>query len=121
MKMYTKRYLTWNDALKYILLYCCFFIYSVSAICAKLAAGQETAVWMLFFIGLEVLCLGGYALIWQQVLKKFTLFTAMANKGIVVIFNLAWSAMLFREMVTIYNIIGAAVIIGGIWMVSSDG
>ena len=45
----------------------------------------------------------------------------MANKGVVVIINLIWSVLLFREVITIYNIIGAAIIIGGIWMVSSDG
>lgn len=58
---------------------------------------------------------------WQQVLKRFSLVTAMANKGVVVIINLIWSVLLFQEAITIYNIIGAAIIIGGIWMVSSDG
>lgn len=76
---------------------------------------------ILVYMGLEVVCLGIYALIWQQVLKKFSLVTAMASKGIVVIFNLIWSILLFKEVITIYNIIGAVIIIGGIWVVSSDG
>lgn len=113
--------LGWDNVKKYVLLYGSFLIYSVSAICAKLAAGQTLPVRMMLFIGLEVLCLGVYALIWQQALKKFTLVTAMASKGVVVIFSLVWSVILFREEVTIYNIIGAVVIIGGIWVVSSDG
>lgn len=106
---------------KYILLYGSFFIYSLSAICAKLASSQNLPIKVLVFIGLEIFCLGVYALVWQQVLKKFSLVTAMANKGVVVIINLIWSVLLFREVITIYNIIGAAIIIGGIWMVSSDG
>ncbi len=106
---------------KYILLYGSFFIYSLSAICAKLASCQNLPIKVLVFIGLEIFCLGVYALVWQQVLKKFSLVTAMANKGVVVIINLIWSVLLFREVITIYNIIGAAIIIGGIWMVSSDG
>lgn len=119
--MYTGTNLKWNNTKSYMLLYGSFLIYSVSAICAKLAAKQELPIKVMLFLGLEVLCLGLYALAWQQTLKKFTLVTAMASKGVVVIFNLVWSVMLFREEVTIYNIIGAIVIIGGIWVVSSDG
>lgn len=115
------RNLKWENVSKYVLLYGSFLIYSFSAICSKAAAGQNRTVGIMFFLGLEVLFLGIYALIWQQTLKKFTLVTAMANKGVVVIFNLIWSVLLFREKVTVYNIIGAMVIIGGIWMVSSDG
>ncbi len=105
----------------YLLLYGSFFIYSLSAICAKLASNQELPIKVIVFIGLEIFCLGVYALVWQQVLKRFSLVTAMANKGVVVIINLIWSVLLFQEAITIYNIMGAAIIIGGIWMVSSDG
>ena len=105
---------------KYIFLYSCFLIYSLSTIFAKIAAQQNMVVKVSVFIGLEIMCLGLYAVIWQQVLKKFSLVTAMSSKGIVVIFNLIWSALLFGETVTIYNIAGAVIIVGGIWMVSSD-
>ena len=105
----------------YCLLHLAFFIYSASSVCAKIAAGQDVFVRIIVFIGLEVVCLGMYALIWQQVLKRFSLVTAMASKGVVVIFNLIWSVLLFSESVTVWNLVGAAVIIGGIWVVSSDG
>lgn len=109
-----------SDIKKYVLLYCAFLIYSGTSICAKLASQQSTWIMMIVFMGMEVCILGVYALIWQQVLKKFTLVTAMANKGIVVVFNLIWSVVLFHEVISIYNIVGAAIIIWGIWMVSSD-
>lgn len=105
---------------KYILLYGAFLIYSCSSICAKLASSQSTTIKVLVFFGLEFVSLGVYAIIWQQVLKHFSLVTAMASKGIVVIFNLIWSVILFGETVTFGNIIGTAIIIFGIWMVSSD-
>lgn len=105
---------------KYVLLYGAFLIYSASTICAKLAATQSVMFRLLVFFGLEFVCLGIYAIIWQQVLKKFTLVTAMASKGIVVIFNLIWSVLLFSEEITICNIVGAGIIIFGIWMVSHD-
>lgn len=107
-----------NKLKKYILLYCACFIYSGATICAKLAATQSTTFKLLMFFGLEFVCLGVYAIIWQQVLKRFTLVTGMASKGVVVIFNLIWSVLLFSETITIGNILGAGIIIFGIWMVS---
>lgn len=113
--------MTISNIKKFILLYLSLCIYSVSTICAKLAAQQSIVFRVFVFIGLEIVCLGVYALLWQQVLKCFPLVTAMASKGIVVIFNLIWSILLFKEVISVYNILGAAIIIFGIWMVTSDG
>lgn len=107
---------------RYLLLYIAFFIYSITTICAKMAALHKVfSMPFLAYIALEILLLGVYAIIWQQALKQFSLVSAMANKGIVVIFGLLWSVLLFKEVITIYNIIGAVIIISGIWMVSADG
>ena len=107
--------------MKYALLYIAFLVYSGTSVFAKMAAQQSLLIKMLVFMALEVVCLGIYAIIWQQVLKKFSLVTAMASKGVVVIFNLMWSLILFGERISLYNLIGAAVIIFGIWVVSTDG
>lgn len=106
---------------KYSLLYGAFLGYSFVAICSKLAAGQELFFKIILFLGLEMVFLGLYAIIWQQVLKHFDLVHAMASKGVVVILNLMWSVLLFSEKITVFNVIGAGVIILGIWMVSTDG
>ena len=105
---------------KYALLYGAFVIYSFVAICSKYASAQSSIVKMGVFLGLEIVFLGIYAIVWQQVLRHFSLITAMANKGVVVILNLMWSIILFGESIGIFNVIGAVVIIFGIWMVSSD-
>ena len=105
----------------YLILYAAFLIYSVSSVCAKFSSQQNTLTKAIVFLGLEMACLGIYAIIWQQALKRFSLVTAMASKGIVVIMNMIWSIWLFEESVSICNIVGAAVIIWGIWVVSSDG
>ena len=105
----------------YAMLYGAFLLYSASTVCAKLAAGQNILFKIVLFLGLEIVCLGFYALIWQQTLKRFSLIVAMASKGIVVIFNLIWSVLLFQEVISFYNVLGAAIIIFGIWVVSSDG
>jgi len=109
---------------RYILLYGSFLVYSCASICSKYAAeamSDKLIIRVGLFLALEVVVLGLYALIWQQVLKRFTLVTAMSSKGIVVILNMIWSVLLFSEVITVYNIIGAVIIIFGIWMVSADG
>lgn len=107
---------------KYILLYVSFLIYSGTTICAKMAALHKIfSIPFLFYVALEFVLLGIYAVLWQQVLKQFSLVSAMANKGIVVIFGLLWSMFLFQETVSIYNIVGAIVILIGMWVVSIDG
>lgn len=107
---------------KYGMLYIAFSIYSGITVCAKMAALYEYfSLPFLLYIALEIVLLCVYAVLWQQVLKKFSLMSAMANKGIVVVFTLLWSVLFFRETITLYNIIGALVIILGIRVVSKDG
>ena len=111
-----------NFIKKYSSLYFAFFIYSGVTVCAKMAALYEIfSLPFMFYIALEIVLLGAYAILWQQVLKKFSLVSAMANKGIVVVFTLLWSVFLFKETLTFYNIIGALVIVLGIRVVSKDG
>ena len=70
---------------------------------------------------MEILILGIYAIIWQQVLKRFELSFAMSNKGIAVLFSMIWSVLIFHEKITVNNVIGLVIIIAGIGLVSADG
>ena len=105
---------------KYVLLYGAFFVYSFVAICSKVAAGQSSPIMIFAFLGLEIVFLGIYALIWQQALKSFPLVTAMSSKGFVLILNMIWSAVLFHESINMFNVLGAVAIIIGIWVVAGD-
>ena len=58
-----------------------------------------------------------YALFWQQILKKLPLVTAYANKAITVVWGLLWGMLVFKEKITVFNVVGALVIIFGIYMV----
>lgn len=109
-----------RSLMDYVVLYGAFFIYSASTVCAKFAARQDLMIKVLVFMALELLCLGFYALVWQQVLNRFPLVVAMACKGSVVLINLIWSVLLFGEHINIWNLAGALIIIGGIWLVSAD-
>ncbi len=110
-----------NKIKDYGQLYIAFLVYSFVSVFAKIASIQENFFKTLFFMGTEIVLLGVYALIWQQVLKRFSLVVAMSNKGVTVIFSLVWSIIIFKESITLWNVVGAALIILGIWMVSADG
>lgn len=104
-----------------LLLHILLLAYSLGGIFSKLAAGQE-------FLSLKfVLCYGVvlvnlflYAIFWQQILKKLPLVTAYANKAITVIWGLIWGMVFFGEKITIQKIVGALVIIIGVYFVVSD-
>ena len=71
----------------------------------------------LFFYGLVLVDLVIYAILWQQILRKLSLVTAYANKAVTVIWGVIWGLIIFQETITIWKIIGAVIIITGIYMV----
>ena len=95
-------------------------VYSFVSVFAKIASGQDSIKKTLLFMFIELCFLGIYALVWQQVLKKFPLVVALSSKGVTVIFALVWSVLLFHERISIQNILGAAMIVLGIGLVSAD-
>ena len=103
---------------RYLHILLAYTIYSFIGVMAKLAATSENAFYFFMFIGIEIMLLGLYALIWQQILKKFSLTVAMSCKGIVVVFSLIWAIAFFRETIYINHIIGSAIIVIGIVIVS---
>ena len=104
---------------KYFQLFASLFIFSFTGVTAKLAAIYGFGLTFIILLGIQFLLLGAYAIIWQQILKNFTLMTATASKGIVVVLNLIWAAFIFNENINLYNIIGAIIIIIGISIVAT--
>jgi len=105
---------------KYLHLFCAFFIFSFAGVFAKLAATSESIKAFVMIVGFQIIILGIYALLWQQILKKFNLITVMSCRGVLVILSLIWATVIFNEAVTIFNIIGSIVIFVGIYIVSSE-
>lgn len=96
-------------------------VYTLSGICAKFASNNEfLSVNFILFYGLEIGVLGIYAVLWQQVLKKFDVSVAYANRSVALIWSLIWSVLLFGERITIKNIIGTIIVILGIVVVNLD-
>ena len=73
------------------------------------------------FYGLEVVILGIYALLWQQVIKKYDLSIAYANKAVTLIWALLWSVILFKEHLKWNQIVGVLIVIAGIYMLNTTG
>lgn len=102
----------------YILLHALLLFYSAGGICSKFAANQELFSFKFFlFYGLLLFTLFIYAIFWQQVIKNLPVSVAYSNKAITVIWGMMWGALVFGEQITVFNIIGALIIIAGILIV----
>lgn len=104
----------------FLLMHVGFLVYSFSTILAKFAAKYElfSMIWCLLYCGV-VCVLALYAVIWQQVLKKFTLSFGMCNKAMTIIWGMILSFVFFREEITMKKILGTFVILCGIVILST--
>ncbi|MDR1496713.1 MAG: EamA family transporter [Clostridiales Family XIII bacterium] len=55
-----------------------------------------------------------YAVMWQLLLERIALTRAYMFRGVVYILILVWSVLIFKETVTLQNIIGSGIIIAGV-------
>ena len=96
-------------------------VYTGSGICSKMTANYPalSGKWI-FWILLEVLCLGVYAIFWQQIIKRYDLSIAYANRAFAIFWSMLWAFIIFRERVTLKNILGVFVIFAGIMLVNQD-
>lgn len=103
-----------------LLLQAVFFIYSISSVVSKLASNQETfSPAFILLYGVDVLVLGVYALLWQQVIKRFELSIAYANKAVTLLWALVWGIFLFHETITLWKIAGILLVMLGIFILNS--
>lgn len=103
-----------------LMLQAVFFIYSINSIIAKFASEQESFSFMFIMLyGLEVAVLGVYAVLWQQIIKKFELSVAYANKAVTLIWAMIWGALLFKEQITLPKVGGILLVIAGIIILNS--
>lgn len=104
-----------------IILQAIIMVYTLSTVAAKFASGQEFLSLNFFlFYGLEILILGIYAIAWQQIIKKFDISIAYANKAMALLWSIVWAIVFFNESITINNIIGIIIVIIGTFIVNSD-
>lgn len=108
-----------NSFNKTILIAITFLIYSGSAVFSKFTSMQEfMSINYILFLGAVVAALGIYAILWQKVLTIMPLSRAFLYKSTTIIITLFICHFLFDESISINNIIGAGIIIGGIVLLS---
>ena len=64
--------------------------------------------------------LGVYAIVWQQLIKKFEISVAYANKAMGLLWSIVWAILIFKDAVTIKNVIGVVIVIIGTMIVNSE-
>ena len=104
-----------------LLLQAVIVIYTLSSVMAKLASGQEPlSVGFCLFYLIELFVLGLYALLWQQMIKKFELSVAYANRAMALLWSLVWAVVIFHDRVTLKNVIGVVLVILGTVIVNGE-
>ena len=96
-------------------------IYTISSVMAKTATTHEdNKIMFLFFFGMEFIMLGVYALLWQQMIKRFELSVAYANRAMAILWSMIWAVIFFKEQITVRNLLGVAIVIAGIMLINTD-
>lgn len=112
-----------TKAKSYIQLHLNIALFSLTSLFAKLASiqlnqyGLKSKLLYLFLFLMIANC-GVYALCWQQVIKKFSLSTAYANKSVYILWTQVWAVVILHESLSVRNIIGMLVIIIGVIVVA---
>lgn len=111
-----------KSAKKQIIVFVCLHIllvvYSLGSVASKTAAAEAFLSFRFcLFYGLNILALGIYAIVWQQLLKHISLTTAFCNKAVTIAWGMLWGVLIFSETITWNMIVGAVIVIAGVVMV----
>lgn len=104
-----------------IILQVIILIYTLSTVTAKFASNEEfLSLKFILFYGIEIFILGVYAILWQQIIKKFEISVAYANRAMSLLWSIVWAIVFFGEQITLKNVIGVIIVIIGTIIVNSD-
>lgn len=96
-------------------------IYTLSGIMSKNAsASSKNPVRFLVFFGLEFVLLAVYAVLWQQMIKRFELSIAYANRSMAILWSMLWAVLIFHDAITVKNIIGVLLVTAGTVIINTD-
>lgn len=97
------------------------FLYACTGYFSKMA-GRHPFLSLPFclYYGCEMLILAGYAVLWQQFLKRFALTTCYASRAMSAVWTMLIAFIVFQEKITFAMIVGSMVIMAGVFLVVSD-
>lgn len=110
---------------KYGLLHFGVLLFSFTSVFAKMAAnaynaGGITDLKFLILCAVMILNCMVYAVFWQIVIKDIDLHVAYANRSVYLIWSQIWAVWFFAESLTLKNIIGLAVVLTGVIIVTMN-
>ena len=108
----------------YIQLHLNILLFSLTSVFSKMASVQYNrhglgSIWLYVFLALMIGNCGIYAIAWQQVIKKFSLSTAYANKSVYLLWSQIWAVVIFFMKICPGTGIlsGILVVLTGVWVV----
>lgn len=110
-----------RNLLSFLFMHIAFLVYTLYPLLGKFATRYE----MLSFQFVALYCavfaiLFLYAILWQQVLKRIPLTTAIANKSVTIIWGMIFGLIFFDEKITLKMFLGALLILSGIFILSME-
>ena len=78
-------------------------------------SGSLASPWLLAAIAVEIVCF----LIWMQVLSELDLSKAFPLSALSYVLVLLSSWLYFREQIIVLQLIGSALILGGVWLIGT--
>lgn len=101
------------------MLHAMLLLYSVSSVFSKIASSFQfiSLPWCLCYLAM-LLLLGVYAIGWQQVLKRFPLTFAFANKAVTVIWGAIWGVVVFHELFSVGKLVALGLVALGVVLFS---
>jgi drug/metabolite transporter (DMT)-like permease len=106
-----------------VLLQLAIVLFAGCTLLMKVAAQYDMFSWnWILLYGLGVFILAGYALVWQQFLKRMPLVTVYANRATAMFWSMIFGYFIFHETIRWNMIVGVLIIFFGIYLVvTSDG
>lgn len=105
----------------FIFLHLIIFLYSLSSLCSKFASRMEffSFQWCALY-ALLIFILGVYAILWQQLLKVMPLNLAYANKAVTLLWGMLFGVLVFKETISLTNILGGLIVLAGVIVMVTD-
>ena len=90
-------------------------VYSLSTVAGNMASKYPFLSWnYILYFGIDFCILAVYALMWQQVIKKFQLSIAYANKAIGLLWSMLWNFLIFSQGITWGKVLGVRLVMAGV-------
>lgn len=106
----------------FLLLHLIILLFSFTGLLTKFASiflneGGITDIRVYVCLFLMFLNCALYAVFWQMIIKKFDLSFAFANRSVYLIWSQIWAVLVFKESLTVRNVIGMIIVLIGVTVV----